>query len=147
MKTEIKVKELSKEEINTLFEVATYGNDSLGLTWEGKYDKLGNSPADILLKGGEVILIDYESEDTKKKPDILGKNHTKISFKEIECWNPKEQGKWFHLCYHINLQNLLDGMSNEKCIKMLPGIVDGTGDVWDAYNCLQIAVFGEEIYG
>lgn len=147
MTTEIKVTELTHKDLVTLFSDALYMNASMGARVAKNSIKLrrmiaANNEdycrediwAEVLLNGGCIELCDFEAECDDEP---YGFNHQEVFYdEEHEC-----------MCYVLNLNDLLKGLSNEDAYKYLTETLNGDGDVYDAWNALQVAVFGEEIYG
>ena len=92
------------------------------MTWE---DKL----AEILERGGTLTVIDYEDYDNDN--DYNGEEPNK--------------GKGIH---PLTLKKLLDACSTTEGYKYAKTLlVDEDGDFYDAWNIIQIAMFGEVVYG
>lgn len=146
MKTKIKVIELTHEEIVNIFSTANYNNSSLELSYADSMDDLAREVkkkwndthgdtmcyedklAAILENGGTIAAIDVEEY-------------------EYGDYDGEEPTKENHV-YPITMQTLLDACSTEEgysCAKRL--LVDEEGDLYDAWNIIQIAMFGEVIYG
>ena len=49
--------------------------------------------------------------------------------------------------YQVNLKAILRACSTERGYRLLTETLSGEGDYFTANNLLQIALFGEEIYG
>ncbi len=124
MKKEVKVLELTKEDLVTFFSAATYGCDY----WSVKIVRNSISEneldanqcieeiwADVLLKGGKLAVIDNE-EDKKHiiNMDAVLKGYSK--------------------CYEVSLQTMVNFEEENE-------------DMWDGYNLMQVILFGEIIYG
>lgn len=151
MTIEIKITELTHKDLVTLFSTALYGNASMGArvaknslelrsricayNLENNLDNCREDIwADVLQSGGCIELCDFEAECDDEP---YGFNHQEVFYdEEHEC-----------MCYVINLNDLLKGLSNEDAYKYLNETLNGDGDLYDAWNALQVAVFGEEIYG
>ena len=128
MKKQVKVTELTKEDLVSFFSSATYGCDY----WSVKiirnsipndvFYEIYNSHqcieeiwADVLLKGGKLSIIDNE-EDEK------------------------------HI---IDMKAVLKGYSKgyEVCPQTMLNFEEENEDMWDGYNLMQAIIFGKIIYG
>lgn len=146
MKTKIKVIELTHEEIVNIFSTANYNNISLELSYADSMDDLAREVkkkwndthgdtmcyedklAAILENGGTIAAIDAEEY---KYRDYDGEEPTKEN----------------HV-YPITMQTLLDACSTKEGYSYAKRLlVDEEGDLYDAWNIIQIAMFGEVIYG
>lgn len=146
MKTKIKVIELTHEEIVNIFSTANYNNISLELSYADSMDDLAREVkkkwndthgdtmcyedklAAILENGGTIAAIDAEEY---KYRDYDGEEPTKEN----------------HV-YPITMQTLLDACSTTEGYSYTKRLlVDEEGDLYDAWNIIQIAMFGEVIYG
>lgn len=124
MKKEVKVLELTKEDLVTFFSCATYGcgywtvkiaKNSISIYDLDMNQCIEEIWADVLLKGGKLVITDNEEE---KK-------------------------------YSINMDKVLKGYS--KCYEVSPQTMvnfeEENEDMWDGYNLMQVILFGEIIYG
>lgn len=146
MKTKIQVIELTHEEIVNIFSTANYNNISLELSYADSMDDLAREVkkkwndthgdtmcyedklAAILENGGTIAAIDAEEY---KYRDYDGEEPTKEN----------------HV-YPITMQTLLDACSTKEGYSYTKRLlVDEEGDLYDAWNIIQIAMFGEVIYG
>lgn len=163
MQTEIKVTSLTHDELVTIFSDATYGNNMMLIEVANDPDTIEimafvmNDPnintkcredlwAEVLLNGGSICVIDTESE-AEDEVDALenayhGEAHN-VGFTELNGWC----GSYGATTYDINLEEFLEGCSKEDAYELLREVLDGDGDMWTAYNLMQIITFGEEIYG
>lgn len=161
MKTEIKVTELSHDELVDIFSTATYGNSMMGICVADDSVDLMNKLAldenvntscredlwaEVLLHGGNLCVIDAESEaedeEDAKKNAYSGNAH-KVGFVTLNGWC----GEYGATTYEINLKELLNGCCKENAYNYLKCLLDGDGDLYTAYNLMQIITFGEIIYG
>lgn len=147
MKT--KVTELTHDDIVTILADGLYGCSHLGLDynsedWESLPEEkregecIEDKCADLLLNGKSITIADFYAED-------YGIHSTKGKMVKNLEWSIgcEEVGE-----YTITLQDVLDACSTPdglRCASHL--LLDETGDHWDAYNIIQIAMFGEIIYG
>lgn len=146
MKTKIKVIELTHEEIVNIFSTANYNNISLELSYADSMDDLAREVkkkwndthgdtmcyedklAAILENGGTIAAIDAEEY-------------------KYRDYNGEEPTKENHV-YPITMQTLLDACSTKEGYSYTKRLlVDEEGDLYDAWNIIQIAMFGEVIYG
>ena len=146
MKTKIQVIELTHEEIVNIFSTANYNNSSLELSYADSMDDLAREVkkkwndthgdtmcyedklAAILENGGTIAAIDAEEY-------------------KYRDYNGEEPTKENHV-YPITMQTLLDACSTEEGYSYAKRLlVDEEGDLYDAWNIIQIAMFGEVIYG
>lgn len=166
MQAEIKVKvtSLTHNELVSIFSDATYGNSMMKIVVANDPHttkvaaSVVNDPnidtecredlwAEILLNGGSICVVDTES-GAKDKDDAFenayhGEAHN-VGFTELNEWF---SGTYGATTYDINLEEFLRGCSKENAYELLREILDGDGDMWTAYNLMQIITFGEEIYG
>ena len=122
MKKQVKVSELTKEELVSFFSDATYGCGfwDIDIKEAPKEAPMNFNQciediwADVLLQGGKLQVIDVEAEEA-------------------------------HI---IDLAKVLDGFSNcyEQCLENIVAFEQENGDMWDAYNMMQVILFGEVIY-
>lgn len=156
MKAKVKVTsvELTHEDLVTLFSTALYGNSAIECHYnKSDYPNIKFEESDcyedviakILLGGGEVEIVDNEGFDT---------NEEDVSFYGIEGinWNDcyaEDDGYGNYIpTYKINLRCILNGIETERGYELAKELlIDEEGDMWTAYNLLQIIVFGEEVYG
>lgn len=144
MKARITVTELSHEDLVDIFSTALYGSDYLAAdynkeTWakipedKKEGDCYEDHLADMLLNGHYLAVTDYyaEGEIHKKRkhpmPTILDEGENAI--------------------YCLALQDLLWACSTPRGYELVTRILDGEGDYYTADELLQIALFGESIYG
>ena len=128
MEKQVKVTNLTKDDLVVFFSSATYGNDYWSVKIVKKsmpidvFNKIYDSNdcieeiwADVLLNGGRLCIIDN-----------------------------KENNK-----YYVNMQSVLDGYSKgyEICPKTMLNFEEENDDMWDGYNLMQAIIFGEIIYG
>ena len=146
MNTEIIVTSLEHEELVDILSTALYGCNYLSVDLDDEfYNKIPeekrqghcveDEAADILLNGGELKITDYEADGEL----YLNKLH------------PQKKGPYLDKAgrgvYFLTLQDFLWACSTERGYKLVNEVLDGTGDYFTANNLLQIAMFGEEIYG
>ena len=146
MKTKIQVIELTHEEIVNIFSTANYNNSSLEISYADSMDDLAREVkkkwndthgdtmcyedklAAILENGGTIAAIDVEEYEYG---DYDGEEPT------------KDKG-----IHPLTLMKLLDACSTTEGYKYAKTLlVDEDGDFYDAWNIIQIAMFGEVIYG
>lgn len=146
MKTKNQVIELTHEEIVNIFSTANYNNSSLELSYADSMDDLAREVkkkwndthgdtmcyedklAAILENGGTIAAIDVEEY-------------------EYGDYDGEEPTKENHV-YPITMQTLLGACSTEEGYSYAKRLlVDEEGDLYDAWNIIQIAMFGEVVYG
>lgn len=168
MKVKFEIKEFDKKILSGLLEVASYGNSSMfdydlsqeaSDVAEGKY--YCDKAADALLKGKSILVYDnscYEDGYTESdKLPFYGKAGTNwvrtFSHKlEYQAWWDGTMVTCYVPGYEITLDTLIKGLneSNDSSKnELIKNLLDDEfeGDMWDAYNLFQIAVYGEIIYG
>ena len=144
MKVRITVTELSHEDLVDILSTALYGCDYLGVgydhkTWEEipEDKKEGHCYedhlADMLLNGHWISITDFYAEGEIYK----GRKHPM----------PTTLSKSGNATYCLALQDILWACNTEHGYKLLTETLSGEGDYFTANNLLQIALFGEEIYG
>lgn len=144
MRIQVIVTELNHEELVDILSTALYGCNYLSCDWEDAvYDKIPeeerigdcyeDKAADTLLHGGYLQIVDYEAD---------GELYTKRSHKKGPYLDKAGRG-----VYYITLEDILWACSSERGYKLLTETLSGEGDYFTANNLLQIAMFGEEIYG
>lgn len=137
MKTEIKVTELTHDELVNLLSTALYGSSWFAASYDSKvYEKLTKKEgdcfedalADMLLSGNKITITDYCAE---------GESYSKrcVSFDGEDAE------------YEVTLKDFLRTASTKSGFKLVEEVLDGDGDYWTADAFLQRVVFGKEIYG
>lgn len=146
MKTKIQVIELTHEEIVNIFSTASYNNYLLELSYADSMDDLAREVkkkwnethgdtmcyedklAAILENGGTIVAVDKEEYE----------------YGSYEGEEPnKDKG-----IHPLTLKKLLDACSTTEGYKYAKTLlVDEDGDFYDAWNIIQIAMFGEVVYG
>ncbi|MCQ2232473.1 MAG: hypothetical protein MJZ30_11560 [Paludibacteraceae bacterium] len=155
METNIRITSLSHEDLVEIFSTGTYGNCYIDVDYqdEDENTKFGYSEDDCyedkiakcLLNGGSIKVIDIAADGEEEKEDVehygeRGKNWDKKMYRRIN-------GYWYPV-YVVSLPTLINGLSNPEAYNLLKELIDEeNGDVYTAYNAIQIAVFGEEVYG
>ena len=144
MKVRITVTELSHEDLVNILSTALYGCNYLSVDLDDPvyetipedqrighcYEDIG---ADILLHGGNLKITDYEAD---------GELYTKRRHKQGPYLDEIGRGIYF-----ISIEDILWACNTEHGYKLLTETLSGEGDYFTANNLLQIAMFGEEIYG
>jgi len=152
MKIRITVTELSHEDLVNILSTALYGCDYLQVDYDREFwksipedkksgDSYEDHLADILLNGGAIELTDIESDGELYKTRGVPSRVEK----EISPYNPNELYEVG--VYTLRLKAILKACSSERGYKLLTETLSGEGDYFTANNLLQIAMFGEEIYG
>lgn len=146
MKTKIQVIELTHEEIVNILSTASYDNYLLELSYADSMDDLAREVkkkwnethgdtmcyedklAAILENGGTIVAVDKEEYE----------------YGSYEGEEPnKDKG-----IHPLTLKKLLDACSTTEGYKYAKTLlVDEDGDFYDAWNIIQIAMFGEVVYG
>lgn len=143
MKVEIKVTELSHDDLVSIFSAATYGNSNFAIDWDENDNKIAKIVKAIRAehaKGestidSKVLCI----EDIWAQILLRG---GKLRF--INCCEDEDDDDY---CKEITLQDMLNGCSNAHAYTALSDTLSGAGDMYDAWNLVQIIMFGEVIYG
>lgn len=143
----MKVKELTQEDLVNLFSTALYGNNKWCVWYDkGEYEKecepnssdcIEDKLAKLLLAGCCIEISDMYSED---KTDFYGNGR--------HAWD-KENGC---MVYNINLDDVRKGLnkaSRKGYHKLVMDLAYEPGDLdmFDADLLLQFIVFGDYIYG
>lgn len=158
MEYEMKLKTLSQEDLVNLLSTALYSNSALGADYDRdafkhlykKEDCFEEKLAKILLGGGHIVLIDFNSYETVDDNDDDTNGTKGINWVSTELY---EVGNAFddYYCigYTVTLETIIKGANNNpKAIALLKELIeDEEGDLYTAYNAIQCIVFGEEIYG
>ena len=144
MKVRITVTELSHEDLVNILSTALYGCDYLVVDYdEETWTKIPEDKkegycyedhlADILLNGHYLAATDCYAEG-----QVYGlRKHPMPAVVD-------EEGK---VTYCLALQDFLWACNSERGYKLLTEVLSGEGDYFTANSLLQIAMFGEEIYG
>lgn len=152
MKTTIKVTDLSHEDLVDILSTALYGCDYLQVgydreVWETipaekkEGDCFEDHLADMLLNGHAIELTDVESDGELHK--VRG-----VPCKVRRERNEYNPNKTYEVSvYTLSLKSILRACSTPRGYKLLTKTLSGEGDYFTANNLLQIAMFGEEIYG
>lgn len=167
MKMKFQVTELNHEELVNLFSTATYGNNALYIKVPEEYEELedkgeGNCIEDkwanVLANGGQLEVYDlYDESDTQEEAEYYGNKGTNwvdTGWKPMTQYIVSPLGEAVHQktnyypTYRITMETLLNGISNEYASSYVKELfIDEAGDLYTAWNIMQIAVFGEIIYG
>lgn len=142
MKAKLTIEELTHTDLVSLLSDATYGNyaisvelptDNKSVALQNEIRKEYESRADtmccedlwaqILLRGGFIYIVDNEAEDTKNDS-----NWHKLYLKYIQVG--------LNYMFKEDMRTAVEVLS-----------FDGHSDMYDAYNVIQYAIFGEVIYG
>lgn len=137
MKTQIKVTELSHDDLVNILSTGLYGS-----TWfEASYDhnlhrslakKEGecfeDALADMLLAGHKITFTDYEAEGESYSKKCVGFDGDAA-------------------VYEVTLKDFLHTASTKRGFKLVEDVLSGDGDYWTGDAFLQRVVFGEEVYG
>lgn len=151
MKTEIKVTELSHENLVDLLSTALYDSNWFRASYDRDiYESLENKQgecfedklADMLLAGKKITITDFEAD---------GESYSK-KFVRFE-------GKYQDAVYEVDIKDFLKVASTKTGYKLLREVIGynkedgdeydepGDGDYYTADAFLQRVVFGEEVYG
>ena len=144
MKTRITVTELSHEDLADILSTALYGCDYLQVdydlkAWEAipsekkEGDCFEDRLADMLLNGHYIAITDLYAEG-----QIYGLRKHPVPASVVEEVN---------VTYCLSLEDLLWACSSPRGYELVTETLSGEGDYFTANNLLQIALFGEEIYG
>lgn len=144
MKTRITVTELSHEDLVNILSTALYECNYLDAVYDRDMwkqipedKKEGNCYedhlADMLLNGHYIAIIDFYAEG-----QIYGKRKHPM---------PASVDGEKNVTYCLALQDLLWACSSPRGYQLVTEILSGEGDYFTANSLLQIALFGEEIYG
>ena len=147
METKIQVTKLTHEEIVNILATAFYGNNEMEVSYPDSMDDMASyiktywketrtetmtwedKLAEILERGGTLTVIDYEDYDNDNG------------------YNGEEPNKDKGI-HPLTLKKLLDACSTTEGYKYAKTLlVDEDGDLYDAWNIIQIAMFGEVVYG
>ena len=147
METKIQVTKLTHEEIVNILATAFYGNNEMEVSYPDSMDDMASyiktywketrtetmtwedKLAEILERGGTLTVIDYEDYDNDNG------------------YNGEEPNKDKGI-HPLTLKKLLDACSTREGYKYAKALlVDEDGDFYDAWNIIQIAMFGEVVYG
>ena len=146
MEVEVKVKSLTREDLVNILSTGLYGNYSCYASYKKNDIKsLPNASkvkdmcfeeklAEILLNGGKIQLTDLEAEEC-----VYGDLPHKVN-------NDEDDEEYGAVTYDVTLDDFKRAVEQgyEYAQALL---VHGTGDFYDGWNLIQIAMFGEEVYG
>ena len=166
MDATFKVNKLYHDELVNLFSTATYGNDSAIIIKPSKeYDglKLNSQSreeywAAILEQGGCLWVYDlydeYTSEDDVEYYGEKGINWIETDYEVLFNKAVDTHGRVYVTflvpTYKITMKTLLAGINantDESWPLIQKLFIEENGDLYTAYNLMQVAVFGEIIYG
>ena len=137
MKAEVKILELTHEELSNIITTAFYGNDIMEVDYEGSpsthHKCFEDNIAQVLLDGGTIRVTDTESWGSDNPADGFGKLPRYIN--GDDC-----------IVYKVTLKDILEGASTPECLRMIQDILSGEGDMYTASNLMQTIVYGEIIY-
>ena len=140
MKTKKTITEITHDDLVDILSTALYGCDFLGADYDSEfYDALPDEKkegdcyedkmADILLNGGKIRVVDFYAEGEVYGNGKLDKND--------------ENGIYF-----LTLEDFIKAMESEEGWKYAEELlINEDGDYFTANNLLQIAMFGEVVYG
>lgn len=169
MKLKTIITELTHEDLVNLLCTATYGNESAvkifvpdefrGLMDKGPGSSVEDAWANVLLQGGQLDFVDiYDQSESEEESKLnrygeQGVNWLNTQFKEYKhtlyCFGaPFRTSSVYYTAYRFSLFTLLNGLSCEEAQPYIQEMfVQENGDLYTAYNLMQIAIFGEIIYG
>ena len=144
MKVRVTVTELSHEDLVDILSTALYDCPYLAVTYNRKTwaeipedkkegDCFEDHLADMLLNSHWLKVIDCYAD---------GELHTKRQHFVDPVLDNEGNGVYF-----LALQDMLWACSSQRGFALLDELLSGRGDYFTANNLLQIALFGEEIYG
>ena len=143
MKFNVKIKEMSHDELVDLFSTALYSNPAFGCDYsKEEHDKVAAKGdcyediiAKILLGGGSVDIIDRYSESGDEP------------YSEDAYWDDCEE----HFVYPITLHDVFKGLErvseSEYDNKRFMAFINEESDMIDCDILLQYICYGEAIYG
>lgn len=152
MKATVNVTELTHEELVDLFSTAFYGNEYMTATYNNHiYQKIKEDhPIDqtnhqecwedilahMILSGSHIWIIDTEADEAiyGTLPHLTSPDWPELLY----------EGQ---VAYKVFYKDILKGCSTEEGYKLIQDIISGEGDLYTAWNLMQIIVFGEIIYG
>lgn len=159
MEMKFVITSLSHEDLVNLFSTATYGNENIHVVYPdeeqiGQYgyaddDCYEDKIAKALLKGATIKVVDLACDPESNKDDVefygvAGFHWVKKGYR----WRSATYGKVFWPIYYVSLKTLIQGLNNVDAAPYVQQLfVDKDGDMYTAYNLIQLAVFGELIYG
>ncbi len=137
MEVEVKLKSLAHEELSDILTTAFYGNTEMTMNYDGtpSIDRLcfEDRAAQVLLDGGTILVTDLESYGD--------------SLEDAYGTLPKYIDEDEYITYKVTLKDILERASTPECLRMIQDILFGDGDMYTAWNLMQVIVFGEVIYG
>lgn len=168
MEATFTVNKLTHDELVNLFSTATYGNESAimikpseecdGLQLEAQSRE--DYWAAILEQGGSLWVYDiYDESTSKEDAEYYGKqginwvetDYKGVTSKMVDLLGRVHIiGKFSVPAYKITMETLLAGINantKESSLLVQELFIDEDYDLYTAYNLMQIAVFGEIIYG
>lgn len=143
MKFEVKIKEMSHDELVNLFSTALYGNTAFACDYSkeerdkvfDKNDCIEDIIAKILLNSGSVDIIDRHSEEGDEP------------YSEYAYWDEC----WGNYVYPITLDDVFKGLElaseDEYGNKHFMAFINQQADMIDADVLMQYICYGEAIYG
>lgn len=168
MEATFTVNKLTHDELVNLFSTATYGNDSAIMIQPSKesdglqLDAQSREDywAAILEHGGSLWVYDiYDESTSKEDAEYYGKkdinwvetDYRVVVNKVVDILGRVHViGKFSVPAYKITMETLLAGINantQESSLLIQELFIEGSGDLYTAYNLMQVAVFGEIIYG
>lgn len=168
MEATFTVNKLTHDELVNLFSTATYGNDYAIMVkpskeFEGlKLDaqSIEDFWVSILEQGGSLWVYDLYDESTSKEDvEYYGKqginwvetDYKRVINKVVDILGRVHViGKFSAPAYKITMKTLIAGINantkeSSRLVQEL--FIDEDYDLYTAYNLMQVAVFGEIIYG
>ena len=168
MEATFTVNKLTHDELVDLFSTATYGNESAIMVKPSKeleglqLDAQSREDywAYILEQGGSLWVYDlYDESTSNEDAEYYGKkgiNWVETDYKGVTSkmvdilGRVHTMGKFSVPAYKITMETLLAGINantQESSQLVQELFIEGDGDLYTAYNLIQVAVFGEIIYG
>lgn len=150
MEVQIKVTELNHANLVDILSTALFGCDWLEADYDSNFWKsipgdkksghcFEDHLADVLLNGGTITLSDKEADGELYK--VRG---VPCHLEKVDWWDAENYKIGV---YTLNLRALLKACSTPYGYELLTEVLSGQGDYFTANNLLQIAIFGEVIYG
>ena len=168
MEATFTVNKLTHDELVDLFSTATYGNESAIMIKPSKEDdglqvesqSREDYWATILEEGGSLWVYDmYDESTSNEEAEYYGKkgiNWVETDYKGVTSkmvdilGRVHTMGKFSVPAYKITMETLIAGINantKESSLLVQELFIEESGDLYTAYDLMQVAVFGEIIYG
>ena len=150
----VQVTELTHDELVDILSTALYGCDYLTADYDTKAwkeipqskkhgDCFEDHLADVLLNDGIIFITDNEADGV-----LYETSDVPCHLEKPAWWEQGNDDDSYEVgVYEVSLKAILRACSSPKGTELLMEVLNGQGDYFTANNLLQLAMFGQVIYG